>query len=83
MVGALDDFVIAERRTIPLQPSPDKRPRDDGVENPAQAEDRQLGLAGDRARVKSGNQVQAMLRGLTVQIRPARDKLINARQSSR
>ena len=80
MVGAPDDFVIAQGRAIFPEPAPDERPRDDGIENPTQAKHRQPGLAGNRARIILGNQMQAMLRGAAVQFRPARDKFVNGRQ---
>jgi hypothetical protein len=83
VVGAADDFVIAQGRTIFLEPAPDERPGHDGIKNSTQAKDRQSGLAGNRARIVLGNQMQAMLRGPAIQFRPAGNKFVNGCQCLR
>ena len=80
VVGTPDDFVIAQGRTIFPEPAAGERPRHEGIENSSQAKHRQPGLAGNRARIGLGNQMQAMLRGAAIQFRPADNEFVNGRQ---
>ena len=83
MVGVPDDFVVAQGRTIFPEPAPDERPGHDGIKNSTQAKHRQLGLTGNQAWIVLSHQMQAMLRGVAIQFRPADNEFVNGRQRLR
>ena len=80
MVGAHVYPVIAQARAILSEPVPHPRPGHYGIEESGQTKHRQPGLAGDGAWIIVGDQAEAMLRRPPIQLRPARDKLIQAGQ---
>jgi hypothetical protein len=83
VVAAPYDFVITQGWTIFPEPAPGERPGHEGIKYSTQAKHRQPGLAGNRARIVLGNQMQAMLRGAAVQFRPADNEFVNGRQRLR
>ena len=77
MIGAPDDFELAQARTIFLEPWPGPKPGDDRIEEAAEREDGNSQLLSERRKVGVRDQAQPVLGSLQVQLGAAADEFLN------
>lgn len=83
MIGAPDDFIFTQGRAALAQPTPDKEPRHNRIKKSGEGKNRNFCGAGHFAKIASGDESEAMDRGLPIQFRAARDKFLDVRPGFR